>query len=253
MNINYNVSRVMKIKHLCFTMILVFMSAMSIQSTYASEQDSIPEATYEYGYPAPLALGVHAGTAGFGLHLYKPLGKKFGARLGFSHMPFGTQIVGTYANRSVRSDVSAQSTNISLLFGWTPFVNYGGFFRSFQIQLGGAYFTQLKGTLTSRLRDPYALGDITLKPELVGTITTHVNWKKTVNPYAGIGWTNIIIDNRFSMNIDLGMYYLSKPKVSMEATGLLEENVNNAARIEKNIENYRYLPRFEIGFSYRFN
>ncbi|SPZ88448.1 Uncharacterised protein [Sphingobacterium multivorum] len=38
----------------------------------------------------------------------------------------------------------------------------------------------------------------------------------------------------------------------MEATGLLEENVNNAATIEKNIKNYRYLPRIEAGISYRF-
>jgi len=54
------------------------------------------------------------------------------------------------------------------------------------------------------------------------------------------------------MHIDLGCYYLSKPSVSMQATGLLEENVSNAATIERNMKNYRYLPRVEFGFSYRF-
>ncbi len=87
---------------------------------------------------------------------------------------------------------------------------------------------------------------------MVGTIKTNVAWKKTVNPYAGIGWSNILIDSRFSMHVDLGCYYLSKPSVTMEATGLLEENVNNAATIENNIKNYRYLPRIEAGVSYRF-
>lgn len=232
------------------SMLFFVVALLSIPSV-VSAQYSVPETTYEYGYPAPVAIGVHAGTSGFGVHVYKSLGTQFGARLGLSHMPFNSDILGTYANREVRTDLSARSTNISLLFGWTPFVNQGGFFRSFNVQLGGAYFTQLKGKMTSRLKNPYQYGDILVDPDLVGTITADVHWKKTVNPYAGIGWSNIVIDNHFSMNVDLGMYYLSKPTVSMTADGLLEENVNNAATIQKNIENYRYLPRLEIGFSYR--
>lgn len=252
MKINYNVSKIMKMKKSSLVVMLFIFCFVSSKAAYAEGKDSIPEITYEYGYPQPFALGVHAGTTGFGLHIYKPLSKQFGARLGFSHMPFATNVMGNYSNRELSTDVSAYSTNVSLLFGWTPFVNSGGFFRSFNIQLGGAYFTELKGTLTSRLKDPYKYGDIVIDPELVGTIKTDVSWKKTVNPYAGIGWSNIVIDNRFSMNIDLGMYYLSAPSVSMKATGLLEENVNNAATIERNIKDYRYLPRVEIGFSYRF-
>ena len=252
MNINYNVSRIMKMKQLCFVMMLGLFFMLSSKSTYAERLDSISELTYEYGYPAPIAIGVHAGTTGFGVQIYKPLGKQFGARLGFSHMPFSTNIVGNYSGRDLSTDIDAKTTNISLLFGWTPFVKYGGFFRSFTVQLGGAYFTQIKGTLTSRLKDPYKFGDLFVDPEVVGTISTDVAWKKTVNPYAGIGWSNIVIDNKFSMNIDLGMYYLSKPSIAMRADGLLEENVNNAPIIERNIKDYRYLPRVEIGFSYRF-
>ncbi len=234
------------------SMLFLIAGLLSIPAALFA-QDNTSESTYAYGYPNPVAVGVHGGTSGFGVHVYKSLGTQFGARLGFSHMPFNGDVLGTYAKRDVRTDMSAQSTNISLLAGWTPFVKYGGFFRSFHVQVGGAYFTQLKGTMTSRLRDPYQFGDIMVDPDLMGTIITKVEWKKTVNPYAGIGWTNVAIDNNFSMNVDLGMYYLSKPKVSMEASGLLEENVNNAATIQKNIENYRYLPRIEIGFSYRFN
>jgi len=233
--------------------LLFFFCLLSSKATFAEGKDSIPETTYAYGYPQPFAVGVHLGTAGFGAHIYKSISTQFGARLGFSHMPFHTNVLGTYTNREVRSDVDAKSTNISLLLGWTPFVNHGGFFRSFHVEVGGAYFTQLNGKLTSRLKDPYKFGDILVDPLLVGTITTDVKWKKTVNPYAGIGWTNIVIDRKFSMNVDLGMYFLSKPSVSMAATGLLEENVNNAATIERNIKNYRYLPRVEVGFSYRFN
>lgn len=215
-------------------------------------RDSIPRSAYTHGYPYPFALGVHMGTTGVGVHLYQPLGQQFGLRVGVSYMPFATDIVGTYSGYATRSDIRAKSGNASLTFGWTPFAKNGGFFRSFNVQAGGAYFFKLDGELTTRLRDPYKYGEIDVHPEKVGTITTKVDWKKTVNPYAGIGWSNIVIDSRFSMHVDLGCYYLSKPRVSMEATGLLEENVNNAPIIERNIKNYRYLPRIEFGFSYRF-
>ncbi|MCI0922710.1 hypothetical protein [Sphingobacterium rhinopitheci] len=242
----------MKMKKSSLVVMLFIFCLVSSKTTYAEGGDSNPRLTYEYGYPQPFAVGIHAGTAGFGLQIYKPISKEFGARLGFSHMPFSTNILGNYSNRELSTDISAKSTNISLLFGWTPFVKNGGFFRSFSVQLGGAYFTQLNGSLKSKLRDPYKFGDIMVDPELVGTINTDVQWKKTINPYAGIGWTNIVIDNKFSLNVDLGMYYLSKPSVSMAATGLLAENVNNASIIEENIKSYRFLPRVEVGISYRF-
>lgn len=237
------------------TFIFLLMMVFSLTSgatarTHSEARDSIPESAYSNAYP--LALGVHMGTTGFGLHLYHPIGNQFGVRLGVSYMPFNTTIAGTYSNRATRSEVNAKSGNVSAIFGWAPFVQKGGFFRSFNVQLGGAYFYKLNGHITTRLRDPYQYGDINVDAEKVGLIETAVDWKKTVNPYAGLGWSNIIIDSRFSLHVDLGCYYLSKPSVSMEATGLLEENVNNAATVERNMKNYRYLPRIEAGVSYRF-
>lgn len=248
----YNEIRVMKMKYSCFVMILVLFSVLTSEGVFAQRSRSILRVTKAHGYPTPYAVGVHVGSTGFGAHLYKSLGKEFGARLGFSHMPFGTSIVGEYADRDVTTKLRAKSTNISLLFGWTPFVQTNGFFRSFGFSLGAAYFTQLHGKMTSRLSDPYELGDITVDPEMVGDIKTHVQWKETVSPYVGAGWNNAIIGKQFSLNVDLGMYYLSKPTISMEASGLLESNTSNFSTVQKNIENYRYLPRVEVGVSYYF-
>lgn len=245
----------MKQRFTYFAMMLIsFLSFAATTKAVASEgeRDSIPESAYTHGYPNPFALGVHVGTTGVGLHIYQPLGTHFGLRLGGSIMPFNTNITGNYSNRDTRTEVSAKANNVSLLVGYTPFSHKSGFFRSFNVQVGGAYFFDLNGKLTTRLTDPFQYGDIAVDPEVVGTITTNVDWKETVNPYAGIGWSNIVLDSRFSVSIDLGMYYLSKPTVTMGATGLLEENVNNAPTIQNNIKNYRYLPRVEVGFSYRF-
>ncbi len=240
-----------RIKEKLIVLISLF-ALVSMKLKGAEQRDSIPESAYLNGYPFPNALGVHMGSTGVGLHFYQPIGPQLGIRIGASFMPFNTNISGSYNNYLTRSNAKAKSGNLSIAFGWNPFYQKSGFFRSFNMQAGLAYFYKLDGSLTTRLKDPYKFGDIQVHPAQVGTISAQIDWKKSVSPYAGIGWSNIIIDSRFSMNLDLGYYYLTSPKVSMEATGLLERNINNSNKIENNIRNYRYLPRVEFGFSYRF-
>lgn len=208
-------------------------------------QDDVANPGYIQG------LGIHGGSSGLGAHYYQPLGQYFGVRAGVSFMPFRSSIKGTYSGRKTHSDIKAQSNNASLLFGYTPFAGKGGFFNSFAIELGGAYFFKIDGNFETKLSDPYKYGEILVAPERVGTIQTDVQWKKTVNPYLGIGWSNITLDNKFSAHVNLGTYYLSKPSVTMQASGLLEENVVNVGQVENNIKNYRFLPRLELGVSYR--
>lgn len=243
----------MKIRfYTIFYLLLSSLAFMPLELYGNGQRDSIPQSAYLNGFPYPNALGVHMGSTGVGLHFYQPIGPQFGFRFGASYMPFNSNITGTYNNLLTRSDAQAKSGNVSVAFGWNPFYLKSGFFRSFNIQAGAAYFYKLDGLLTTRLKDPYRFGDIQVNPIHMGTISTQVDWKKSLSPYAGIGWSNIIIDSRFSMNLDLGCYFLSRPTVRMEATGLLERNVNNTSNIENNIRNYRYLPRVEFGFSYRF-
>ena len=199
----------------------------------------------------PLAFGVNMGTTGFGLHFSMPISSQFGWRASWDYMPFSTSIKGTYSNRATNTDVKAKANSLSLLLGYTPFVKSTGFFKSFGINIGAAYFLKLKGDMVTRLRDPYKFGDIDVSPDLVGLINTDVKWKESFAPYAGLALNNIVIDSKFSAFVDLGCYYLSKPTVQMSGTGLLEENSANAATVQENIKNYRYLPRVTAGFAYR--
>lgn len=199
----------------------------------------------------PLAFGLNMGSTGFGLHFSMPITSQFGWRASWDYMPFTTSIKGTYNNRATTSDVKAKANSLSLMFGYTPFVNSSGFFRSFGINIGAAYFLKLKGEMVTRLRDPYKFGDINVSPDLVGLINTDVKWKESFAPYAGLALNNIVIDGRFSAFVDLGCYYLSKPTVAMSGTGLLEENAANAVTVQENIKNYRYLPRLTAGIAYR--
>lgn len=215
-------------------------------NTLANRQDSsYSESTF------PLHVGLHVGTTGFGLQLYTPLGEQFGVRLGASFMPFNTSIQGNYSNRETESDVKVKAHNISALFSWRPFYQSAGFFRSFAVNAGGAFFYNLDAELTTKLAEPYRHGDIMIDEDEVGEIRTDISYKKTISPYLGVGFNDIRLDDSFSLQLDLGSYYLPKPSVSITGTGLLQGNGGNAATVEDNIKNYRFLPRVEVGVSYR--
>lgn len=229
---------------------------LAVLGVHTSQANVVTESADHFGQAqdsatCPLYLGVHFGSTGGGIHLYAPIGQQFSARVGASFMPFNTSIKGEYSNRDTKSDAKVKAYNASLIFGWNPFYQSEGFFHSFAINLGAAYFFKLDGKLTTRLAESYSHGDIEVDPEMIGEIQTNIDYKKSISPYLGLGWSNIVLNEKFSLHADLGCYYLSKPKVSMTATGLLEGSTVNAATIENNSKNYRFLPRIEIGVSYR--
>lgn len=231
-------------------LLLALFAILGFSSLQANTVENRQDSSYSDS-TFPLHLGVHVGTTGFGLQLSTPLGEQFGVRLGASFMPFNTNIQGNYSNRDTESDVKVRAHNISALFSWTPFYQSAGFFRSFAVNAGGAFFYKLNGELTTKLAEPYRHGDILIDEDEVGEIRTDIKYKKTVSPYLGVGFNDIKLGDGFSLQVDLGSYYLSKPSVSITGTGLLEGNGGNAATIENNIKNYRFLPRVEVGVSYR--
>jgi len=198
------------------------------------------------------ALGGLIGTTGIGLAFYHPLGVQFGLEVGAGLMPYNMQVVGTYGDYPTRSVARARLHNAHLLFGWVPFHGAENGFRHLTINLGMGYLFKAKGTITTQLRDPQSYGDIELQPEEIGTMYTTINWKEKVTPYAGLGFSDMRIDEHFGFNIALGGYFLSQPSVTVKGTAMLEDNEINQPIIERNIQNYRYLPNLQLGIAYSF-
>lgn len=238
------------IRKAAIRLLLTVFAALGFSTLQANTGENLQDSSYN-DTTFPLNLGVHVGTTGFGLHLSTPLGAQFGVRLGASFMPFNTNIQGNYSNRETESDVKIKAHNISALFSWTPFYQSAGFFRSFAVNAGGAFFYNLDAELTTKLAEPYRHGDIMIDEDEVGEIRTDIKYKKTISPYLGVGLNDIRLGDGFSLQVDLGSYYLPKPSVSITGTGLLQGNAGNAATVENNIKNYRFLPRVEVGVSYR--
>lgn len=199
------------------------------------------------------ALGGLIGTTGVGLAFYHPLGSQFGLEVGAEFMPYNMQVVGTYGDYPTRSTARARLHNAHLLFGWVPFHGVENGFRHLVINLGAGYLFKAEGTLSTQLRDPQSYGEIELQPEEIGTMYTTVNWKEGVVPYAGLGFSDMRIDEHFGLYIALGAYFLSQPSVTVSGTAMLDDNEINQGVIEHNIQNYRYLPNLKLGIAYSFN
>lgn len=82
---------------------------------------------------------------------------------------------------------------------------------------------------------------------------TTINWEEGMAPYAGLSFSDMRIDEHFGFNIALGGYLLSQPSIMVRGTGMLEGNEINQPIIERNIQNYRYLPNLQVGIAYSFN
>ena len=196
-----------------------------------------------------LALGVHVGSTGAGLHVKGAMGKRFGWHVGASIMPFKTHIQGTHGGRATDSDIRVQAHHASVLLTWYPAADLTGGIRKLNVQGGIAYFFKLEAEAATTLKDGYQHGDIMVDPSYIGVVTTTVRYKP-ISPYLGIGYQDIRLGEKLSLRLDVGSYYLSPPEVSMNATGLLEANINNKDIIQNNIKNYRFMPRIEVGLSY---
>ena len=195
---------------------------------------------------------MQVGTYGFGAHYFQPFGagQQFGVRLGIGFMPIKTSLSGNYGGRDTESDVKASFNNADLHFSWFPLKSQDNFLQYFTINAGAVYLFKLEGEGTTRLKEGYQMGDIMISPEDVGVIKTTVDWERKVNPAVGLGFNNIRLNSNLALSANLGCAFLSSPKVSMEANGLLANNTGNTAIIEENMKNYKYLPKLEVGISY---
>lgn len=196
-------------------------------------------------------VGIHAGTQGIGVTGRMPITDQFGAHIGLSFLPFDMEVNKRYGSYDTNSDVKARFSNVHLAADWFPFYTKTNFFQYFNVSAGAAYFFKADGDFETTLTEDYHYGDIIVPAEDLGMLTTNISWKNSVAPYLGVGFNQIEVSPLFTLGFSLGSYYLSKPEVSMVGTQLLEENESNGPIIEKNAEDYRFLPVLQLNFSYK--
>lgn len=199
------------------------------------------------------SVGIHAGTQGFGVNAARAISSKFSLRLSGSYAPYNFSRVRSWGGNDYDLKMKSEFSNLLLQAEYRPFNGIGetGFASKIAVTAGGAFFFRSQATAKGIPTNDYTLGDLIIDKEDIGTINVKSEWK-SVAPYAGLGLRELRLGSALSLNIDLGSYYLSSPKVSLSGDKLLSGNEANEAILENNLKNYRWLPVLQLGLSYHF-
>jgi hypothetical protein len=221
---------------------LIFLAIIILTGVYhAGAQTAAPDPILNQQ-----KVSLNLGSQGIGGEYAYGIHKQIALRLGINVIPVSVNDAFKISNFNSTSKVSAKFTNVHLLADYTPFKSAS----AFRLVGGAAYFTQARGTLKVQPSDNYTYGDIVLNEEQVGYLNMDIDWKG-IAPYLGIGLFKAMPKNRFNVNVDLGTYYLKKPDVQINGTGILKGNDTQEPQLQENVKNYRWMPVLQLNFNYK--
>lgn len=226
------------------------MVATRVAAQEAPVEDTKREAATESIFKTAVDLNV--GTQGLGLEFKMPVLPRVNVRAGGNFLLLKMNQNRVFGSEPARMKMETNFHNVHALADVQPFAGAGNIFRKFIVTAGAAYFMQAEGSFTFKPTDVYYYGDIRFEPEEVGQVDADVNWNK-IAPYLGAGFTDLFFDNKFRMNIGVGVYHFNSPEVKMTGTDMVADNAANQATLQRNLKDYRWLPALQIGLSYTLN
>ena len=196
-----------------------------------------------------VSFGASAGTDGVGPDALYKINPLLAARGGFRYGDFSV----SREIDDIDYDLDIGFTSGVAAFDVHPFAN------GFRIS-GGAYFGDRSIDLEARPSEPVEIGDQVFTPDEVGLLTGISEWNSAA-PFIGIGFNNgFNALKRFGFQATLGAMYIGAPDVSLEATdGLLSDNpifldelAEEEERLSEDLDDIRFYPILNIGFTVRF-
>lgn len=193
------------------------------------------------------ALGVKAGSTGFGAEVTTSLSNKFNARLAGSFFSYSGN--GTYDEEEVGIDydVTGDVTSIGGLVDYYPFnrglkLSAGLFYHDFMID-GGAI-----------PNESYSIDEKEFAPEKLGSLNAQMDYESNIVPYGGLGFGNPVgPGGRFKVNLELGALYTNSPRVTMAGEGMIAPTADQDQDLEDGLSDFKVYPVLNLGFSYRIN
>jgi hypothetical protein len=204
---------------------------------------------------ADVAVGVRAGTAGLGPEVTFGLSRQAHARVATGFYSYDT----TYDETGIRYDGELELRNALLLLDWHP----GG--GGFRVSLGGGW-NDNQLLVSAPLRELVRRERPELLPLLPGDIGRLEGTAAgdSFAPYAGLGWGRPFGDGRWSVSLDVGALYHGEPEVELGVDlgpgialpGAAQTILNavaaeEAAELEAELADYRYLPVVALGVAFR--
>lgn len=192
------------------------------------------------------SVQINIGTQGIGAEFFYGVLPELALRGGLNFIPIKANNVFEISDFNSNTKVAADFYNIHVLADYVP-IKTAAWFR---LVGGFAYFVKGKGNIDIIPSDDYQYGDLVLNEDQIGYVNLSVDWKGLA-PYLGLAFAHTFPRKRFNASVDLGTYYLNKPKANIIGTGLLEGNSAQTPQFQSNIKDYRWLPVLQVNFSYK--
>ncbi|GAB3376184.1 hypothetical protein NCG89_11775 [Spongiibacter taiwanensis] len=211
---------------------------------------------------ADINLGASVSTAGVGLELGYRHSALFNTRVGglFGKVQFDTEGDNTNGvdGDELEYENDIKLKNAYLIGDWYP--------RGDRFRLSiGAFLNNSDARIVTRCRalslisgfETCEFGDSVFLPLVLGEIRTTVDFQP-VSPYLGVGW-GTRPEKGINFTADLGVLYLGEADVTMRSTGICQstdfcraELKKEEREIQKELEEYRFLPILRLGVNYQF-
>lgn len=242
-------------KKTIFIMLTVLFGWTTIQAQEVPTAIPTKEAsTKKEPLSKTLQFGLHAGSQGFGANAAWLFKEQFNLRLSGSYAPLGLTQTRSWGRTNYNMDMQARFGNIQAQLDFKPFkidsTGKAGFLQKLAVSVGAGYFFKSEARAIVTPTNAYTYGEIAIQPSEIGTVTTRSDWSN-FSPYAGLGLRNMKVSQRIGFNLDVGTYFLSSPKVSVDADKLLAANTSQQATLQNNLKDYRWLPVLQLGLAYQ--
>lgn len=224
-----------------------FISISSFAQEKAAGTAAKPEKSnpYSFSFGTGWALGLKAGTAGYGGELSKKLSRSFDLRLGYAMLATSQVLDLDVDNRTLTVDADVALGIPSAKFDWHPGA------ASFRFTFGAGLPNNTIG-VKGKLKENFTYGDIIVTPDELGVFDMNIQWN-SVAPYIGIGFGRNVPKKRVSFTIDMGAYHIGSPKVTLQPTGMLSPTSDQASVFEGNMVDYKWHPVLNFQFNVRIN
>ena len=193
------------------------------------------------------AIGLGIGTTP-SLDVSYQYNRHLSVKLKYNYFKYNTVTQLDISNEKIALGSDLNMSAIGLSLEYFPFAK-----SSFKLVGGVSYV--LKGNLEV-LATPtgnYTFGETVFTPQEVGSFKFGLDYGKGIAPFVGIGFGRAVPKKRVGFGFELGTYYLKQPAVSLTGTERLSSMNEQEAKVQANMNDWRYWPMLNIRLAVRVN
>lgn len=190
----------------------------------------------------PMAVGISAGTQAFYAGDFAiNLRPHFNARLSYHHLVYTIKETSVdLGDEELLFNAKIHQSNVAFL------AEYAIAKQSIRLVGGFAFYPDNTISGSGILGDSIQIEDVMASPDEVGFIKGTIQMGNKIAPYFGLAFGKAVPLKRIGIGLDLGTYYKGSPKVDLEATSILRNNVNNEQTLEDALAFAKWWPVFSL-------